>query len=119
MPGAIHLHLARPNSVNSIFRRWYTVLIKRKLDLQRQVEALEQENAQLRARLATAQNAKLVAENQADELRKEKERLRVKAAASKKATEQQERVTEQVRDKLAALKEENEKLGAQLTRRRK
>ena len=49
--------------------RWYTVLIKRKLDLQRQVEALQQDNAQLRARLATAQNAKLVAENQADELR--------------------------------------------------
>jgi chromosome segregation ATPase len=106
------------NSMKPVFRRLYAVLVTRKLELHRQVEALGKETQNLRAKLAALQNAKTLAENQAEELRKDKERLRAKIAAMKKSAEQADNVTQQLRTKHEQLQKDYAALKIKVTRPR-
>ena len=81
------------------------VLLRRRVTLARELEALKAQNEQLRAKLGEAQQAKVLAVNQANDLRDEKERLRDKVRDLKKELKQQSVINSQLDARLLELQE--------------
>lgn len=75
-----------------------------------EVEALRQENADLRQKIASLHNEKDRTEKSLEERRREKEALRTRLNSQKKASETSERTAKQLGEKVKELREENERL---------
>lgn len=75
-----------------------------------EVEALRQENADLRQKIASLHNEKDRTEKSLEERRREKEALRTRLNSQKKASETSERTAKQLGEKVTELREENERL---------
>ena len=90
--------------IRSFLRRWS--------ELRRLVATLESDNGQLREKIATLQQAKVVAVNQAEALRLEKERLRTRVRSLKKSVHELELINGQLEARLTAYQEAIEKLQA-------
>ena len=96
--------------VKLIISRRYPFVNLTDIGLRRQVDRLKDENEDLRARLVSAHEEKILARKQAEELRKEKERLRLRVVSLKQAAEAQRKVQEVQQAKIQSLREEIENL---------
>lgn len=93
-------------SLTDFVRRW--IVARKKLIAQ--LEKVQAENVELRAKVTGLQHARDQADRSAEERRREKEVLREKVAEQRKALEATQLVHEQVTAMLSELRDENERL---------
>ena len=75
-----------------------------------EVDSLRLENEQLRLKVSNLQQAKVKLENSLEERRREKETLRANLNSQKKTAESKELIAEQLGNKIAELRDENDRL---------
>lgn len=93
-------------------------LLRARHELLDEVDSLRRENEKLRAKVASLQQTKTQLENSLEERRREKETLRANLVNQKKTAESKEVIAEQLGNKIAELRDENDRLYTRLKKKK-